>query len=236
MRMIRVPRGLRWAAFFLLLTIPLSAVQALLVSGAPWWDLPLHRMGASAITAAILYVPLAVSLWRGKQWAYWLMCMSASIWILLSLVNLVFTKSFWLAIDSSVLVLYWLGTWLWIRTELKRSYFDPKVSWYEGLPEAIPGIECELGPEENGSALRVCRLDRQGVFAFGNVPLAANWVRSARIPVRLQFRNAQLSVEAEPIRIFGKNQGFGLRFRNLDADSKKLLGDFVERLRGEGYV
>jgi hypothetical protein len=45
-----------------------------------------------------------------------------------------------------------------------------------------------------------------------------------------------IQCDAETITLLSGGRGIGLRFKALKPDVKKDLGDFVEKLRGEGYV
>ena len=51
-----------------------------------------------------------------------------------------------------------------------------------------------------------------------------------------KFRERQIKCQGVPVRSFGTGVGVGLQFSKVLPDARKDLGDFVELLRGEGYV
>jgi hypothetical protein len=50
------------------------------------------------------------------------------------------------------------------------------------------------------------------------------------------FRNRELRCRGRMARAVPDRMGAGFRFVELGADARKEVGDFVENLRGEGYV
>jgi hypothetical protein len=125
----------------------------------------------------------------------------------------------------------------WALHELGRSFFDPRVRWFQGLPKPLPRVECEIA----SNLFQVSRLDREGAFVFssrGTIPEFAE-SKKTTLPITFLFRDRRISCTGVPVRTLDrvrKRSGIGIQFQEMSADSKKVLGDFVESLKGEGYV
>lgn len=137
---------------------------------------------------------------------------------------------------------------LWTKREQSKSYFDPQLSWFQGLPRPIPQLQAKLvGLDETAlpSPLAVCRLDEEGLFAFSQqgqiVP---------HVDVELELFHGNL-LDERKIRLKGRvvrqfesrvcqgrsrDWGIGVQWSPMTPDSKKDFQDFLEVLRGEGYV
>lgn len=135
------------------------------------------------------------------------------------------------------LVVFVLSLRTWIRQEAGRSFFDPQLRWFQGLPRPIPGLSCRIKTSEGVLDCRVSRIDDEGVFiyregAFGLMPLR----RGMPVEMSFTFRDSKVATHASPIRLEERGLSAGLCFTSLAPDARKELGDFVEKLRGEGYV
>jgi hypothetical protein len=131
----------------------------------------------------------------------------------------------------------------WLRLELGRSFLDPYIHWYEGLPRPVPGLECQVLTEGARAEYRVARLDREGVFVFrDNSKLEqkrAKYDKAQNQELLISFRDRHVRCVGIPIRVMdrmGTECGIGFQFQDMSSDAQKTLGDFVEALKGEGYV
>jgi hypothetical protein len=131
-------------------------------------------------------------------------------------------------IAVSALIFSWAS---WTLHELGRSFFDPQLHWFQGLPKPLPCVSCEI----SSSIVQVSRLDREGAFVFssrGAVPEEIG-------PITFLFRDRRINCNGIAVRTLDRvrrRSGVGIQFNGMSADSKKNLGDFVESLKGEGYV
>ncbi len=131
---------------------------------------------------------------------------------------------------------------IWLRNELDRSYFDPQMKWFQGFPKAIPGLTCEMEWNGKKGDFRVSRIDKEGTFLFFDQHASKNQVELERMKsgqaaeLVFKFRERQIKCQGVPVRSFGTGVGVGLQFSKVLPDARKDLGDFVELLRGEGYV
>ena len=129
-----------------------------------------------------------------------------------------------------VMTLFWWVLGGWLKMELGRSFLSSGTTWYQSLPRPLPTLKCQT----SGREFKVSRFDRDGAFIFDREPF------TAAVPKKMELtfvlNNKTIQCEAEPMTLLSGGRGIGLRFKNLKPDIKKDLGDFVEKLRGEGYV
>jgi hypothetical protein len=117
-----------------------------------------------------------------------------------------------------------------------RSFFDPRMAWYQGLPVPIPSLTCEL----QGAEFRVSRIDRDGAFLYRKRgPFAeaepAAFAPKGPLSARFRFRDLEVECSGDPVTVIEPGAGVGIRFSRMAPDSRKKLGDFVELLEGEGH-
>ena len=236
MKVISVPARFRVATGLLLLCVPLAAVETIIVSRAPWWKLPHQSIEAYSLATALLIAPLAAWMAHGKKWALNLTAVLAVFWCILSVWLSVQRRNTSLGFFTILLMIFWSGLWFWLRHEMGRSFFDPELSWFQGLPKAIPGLECHIIKGGSNEGLRVSRLDRNGAFLFSTSNPLGPVSAGQKAELAFSFRDRQVRCWGLPIRVLERNMGAGFQFSGMSSDSQKELGDFVETLRGEGYV
>ena len=236
MRVISVPARFRVATAFLLLCIPLAAVETIIASRAPWWKLPHQSIEIWCLVACAVIAPLAAWMSRGKRWALHLTAIFAVLWCILSVLMAVQRRNISLGFFTLMLMMFWGGLWIWLRHEMGRSFFDPELSWFQGLPKSIPGLQCHLPKGDQKTQLRVSRLDKSGAFLFSTTDPMGAVSPGQRAELTFSFRDRQVRCWGLPIRVLERNMGAGFQFSGMTSDNQKELGDFVETLRGEGYV
>jgi len=130
----------------------------------------------------------------------------------------------------------------WLHCEMKRSFFDPQLSWYQGYPKPIPGLKCQLHLGECSVDLHVSRMDQDGVFlclkagAGKSLSFLVPIWQQSKLEMVFEFKERQMSCNGVPIVVLEKGLGVGIQFVGLTPDHRKEIGDFVEVLIGEGYV
>jgi hypothetical protein len=241
MRVILIPARLRLAAVLLFLCVPIAALETVIVTRAPWWRLPYVSIGIWSAAVFMVILPLSVWIMRGRAWSLRALEIFFALWLAINA---------WVALRTgnpglgflSVSLLALFGIWaLWIRHEMRRSFFDPRMSWYQGLPRPLPGISCRVAWGDREIDCKVSRLDREGAFIFQPpTRLGEAALDSLRTDVRSEltfsFRERSVRCTGFPVRALDGNRGAGFQFDGLAPDLRKQLGDFIETLRGEGYV
>jgi hypothetical protein len=235
-RTLSVPSGLRLAASLLLLCAPLAALETIVISRAPWWRLPIRSIALWSGAVFLVTAPLAAWVAHGRRWAWAAAAGFLGLWCLLSAwvafrMRLPSVGFFTLFITLSYGLLL-----LWLRHEIGRSFYDPRIAWYQGLPRPIPSLRCRLEQSE----LRVSRLDAEGAFVIrGSGPERAPFAKgpiARESALTFTFRDREVSCRATLMRALADGSGAGFRFLAQSPDARKELGDFIETLRGEGYV
>lgn len=247
MRVIRVPRALRAVSALILLSVPLVAAETILVLNAPWWRLPYTTIVYWAVTFSLLFLPVIYWITRGRQWALPLVGTLGVAWCLASASIAIATRNTSLGFFTIFLMAYWVGLLAWLRLEMRRSFFDSGVAWYQSVPKAIPGLRCQVkfGPSAASESppstpsftdVRVSRMDEDGTFVFSDTALGLNTVPIGEADLVFRYRGREVSCHATAISLLPDRRGVGFQFSRMSPDSRKELGDFVWALRGEGYV
>jgi hypothetical protein len=241
MRVILVPARLRLAAALLFLCVPLAAIETVIVTRAPWWRLPYRSIGIWSASVFLISLPLSAWLMRGNRWALRVLQLFFAVWLSLNVSVALRTHNPGLGFYSLLLLGLFGSITFWIQHELGRSFFDPRMRWYQGLPKPMPGLSCKVAWGDREVDCRVGRLDREGVFVFRNdgpgAPPALTALRpDVRSELTFSFRERSITCSGLPMRALDGGRGAGFQFEGLAPDLRKQLGDFIETLRGEGYV
>lgn len=236
MQVISASRKLRLAVATLVLTVPLAVLEAKIALKMPWWRVPTQTIAIWASSMVLIFLPLGAWMLQGRRWALALTRHMASLWCLLSVFLGLNTQNPSLFFFILLLVGYWLVMLQWLRLEMGRSFFNPRTRWYEGLPKAIAALKCQLAQGEHRAELQVSRMDLEGAFVFSKKKGLGPVDLAQPATLHFSFRDRQVSCEGRPVVVLSRNLGAGFEFRDLSMDNKKDLGDFVEILRGEGYV
>lgn len=222
----------------LLLFIPAAAVEVVLLTRAPVWNLPWRMMGIWAAAVALICIPLAVWIAHSRRGAWYLAAGFGGCWSVLNFWFAFKNRNPALAFYALFLILLWGVILLWTRREMSRSFFSSGLRWFQGAPRTVPGLQCEL----SGAAgpLRVSRLDLDGAF------LVASREESFQLPTHpgaemiFLYKDQKIRCAGTVVAHLGDSidsaTGAGIRFHGMSPDARKELGDFVESLRGEGHV
>jgi len=237
MRVISVPIRLRVVTGLMGLCIPIAALQSIVVTRAPWWQLPYRTIEIWSVAVALICIPLVIWMIRGKKWALSLCGAFAVFWCTLSAWVAYRTSNPSLGFFTLFLTLFWSGLFFWLKYEMGRSFFDPQLCWYQTLPQAIPGVKCSLQVREGERVdFRVSRLDLDGTFVFSDAKQVSSAREKSVVEMIFTFREHEVRCHGTLIRSLQKNSGAGFQFQKMTPDAQKKLGDFVEVLRGEGHV
>jgi hypothetical protein len=241
MRVILVPLRLRLAAAALMLCVPIAAIETVVATRAPWWRLPYRSMATWSAAVFLILLPLSFWIVRGHKAAARATEAFLVTWVALGAWVAMRTHNPGLGFFTLLLLaLFWI--WVaWERHELGRSFFDPRMSWYQGLPRPVPGVVCRVGWSDRELECRVCRLDRQGAFVYqpsaGPGDPALSGLRTdVRSDLTFTYRERTVRCTGIPVRTLDGDRGAGFQFDGLAPDLRKQLGDFIETLKGEGYA
>ncbi len=233
MRVITAPTRLRAATVMLLLSVPMCAIEIMLLLKAHWWRLPYFTLSIWLTLSLVVCFVLMFNLLKGSRRAFNVTFFVGMLWCVSSAGFAVMYRQPALGFFTIFLAWYWGGLLYWLQYELERSYFDAQVSWFQGAPKPIPGLMCTIGDKE----YRACRLDKEGIFIFDEKSdKKIQYQKKKKISFLLKFKDKTALCEGLPIVEEPQINGLGLQFFGMGVDSRKSLSDFVENLRGEGYV
>lgn len=237
MRVIFIPKRLRIAVACLSLAVPLAAFETVIAARAPWWRLPKQNIAFWSSLVALTVATLSFGILWGRITAYRALVVLAVGWCAASAWMAMRMGNPSLGFLTLLLALYLGATIGWIRREISRSFFDPGLRWFHGRPRPVPGLGCRTTVDGQELEFRVSRIDKEGVFVyrdggFGMLDLKAGQASD----LKLSFRDRVVTCRGLPIRSLDRGSAAGFQFGAMSPDSRKELGDFVESLRGEGYV
>ncbi|HLD99221.1 MAG TPA: hypothetical protein VJB59_03115 [Bdellovibrionota bacterium] len=242
MKLVSVPKGLRLATALVFMIVPLAALEVAIIARAPWWKLPLRNMAYASGIGSVICVLFSMAFLSGRKWALYVMAYFAGVWVLASGVIAIRMRYPGQGFFTVLLLFYVTVLLFWLWKELSRSFFDPRLMWYQGLPKAIPGLKCTLITGDKSIDCKVCRLDSEGAFIYhaaadsgAALPVEALGRRN-RSDLVFWFRDRQFRCCGVPMRSLHSRFGAGFQFQDVSSDTRKELGDFVELLWGEGYV
>lgn len=241
------PPGIRRLLLALLLIPVLTLIQTIFVVNLELWRLPLASMiRGFAVGIPVLFL-ISIATKRMSSWTLPAWKLLSVVWVL-DLARTAYLENKVALAFFAVLLAAYLVAWTWRATlELSRSYIDPKLNWFESSPPTIPIVQAEF----LGHAFNLARIDREGIFAFVQEGQPSLDLETDKNPIEITIRRndnrdtvnalGEIVRAVHPRRmdllIDGNNFcGFGLRFVEPGVDRKKELGDFIERLRGEGHV
>jgi hypothetical protein len=248
MRVIQVPLRLKFALLLYVLTTVWVWLQvSLMLQYSSRWvllDSPIAKLsvGLFAVFGHLLAsLGIAAQIARGERWAYRMILVQAVLWHLAILILAWWLSSPSLAFTVLFASAYSLGTTAFLRSELRKPFFDPKMGWYQLKPIAIPGLFCAFDGEGSPSC-QITAISREGFFCFSSDIAGDTLIDKKDLRFELQFREMKVSASGSLVRSGdldsprGRVSLFGIRLGGNSLDQQKDLGDFIEVLRSEGHV
>ena len=242
---VRVPSTLRAATWKLALLLPLFALNLWMALPDLSWQRGLQREWPAFLILSLFLLLVRFWIQRGVAIGAESLRVLFAVWLIVNFVGGIILGLPKLAILAIFYGPLFLLLWRELERTCGQSAFDPQLKWYQGQPHSIPDLRAHLIVQGVAQICRVSRFDREGVFLF-TLDLSADWLGQAatqnRVQIEILFRDEVLSLSGQPIRIWTRSragsssQGMGLAFIDLSSDLRKQLGDWVEKLRGEGYV
>ncbi len=195
MRVIQIPSTLLTAAIFLLLSLPLAALETIIAARASLLSPQWKPLGFWTLVAFCIYLPLAVWNSNGRRWAHQTTALLHFVWCVTSAWMAIRMKNPNLGFFTLGLVVFCLLSWLWLDRELSQSYLDAHLRWYQGRPQPIPGLHCQVLPD--GESYRVARFGPKGAVVFSDRDLPPEQFLGGRTggPVRLSFRFGENQIQ-----------------------------------------
>lgn len=237
MKVLLVPKKLRNLAFGLYLSLPAAVIELAIYRKSPVWKLSSDQLSFVAVVFLVALLSITFFILRGRRMGLILFQGLAFSWISITLYLAWRTQHLPLGFFFLFLVTYLVGMGFLLCRELRKSYFNPLLRWYELRPKPIPHLNCLITSPENlePRTLRACRFDEWGTFLFSKFPI--DFIKAGLIlHVKFTFRDKEVSCQGVPIRLLNGSYGVGIQFLEFGTDLKKDFLDFLERVRSEGYV
>ena len=235
MKTLSIHARLRASTFALLLVIPLVTLEVWIISRQPYWRFPLRPAEIWTAAVALIILPLLFWINQLRRWALCLASIFLVSWIVVTgwfAIHLKFPNLGFFAVG---LILFFSIILSWIYSEMSRSFLNPHIRWYETIPKPIPGLQCRVQGGEKPLYFQVGRLDMDGTFVvdFKQRELIA---AASKVSVQFQFKDSTIELQGTVRKVLKQATGMGIQFEVLAPDLHKEMGDFIEKLRGEGYV
>ena len=81
------------------------------------------------------------------------------------------------------------------------------------------------------------RIDERGIFLFRHAKnFDFSFDPKSSLEISIKFQARELRCKGRVRAVLDRSPGLGLEFSKVSPDFRKELGDFIEILRGEGYV
>jgi hypothetical protein len=247
MKVIRAPRTLLASSAALFLLVPVAVITAGVFSSHVWWDLPRGDILLAGWLALAIIAPISWRLIVGRRGAWQVLAAVCTLICLALLLNAAWMRGTVQGLWAVAVCAICTALLAWTRHEQQKSYFDPGMPWFQGLPVAIPRLTAAVisGSVSTSDELQVCRLDACGVFVFSRSGTIV-----PRTEVEIELRHGEPHSERKTritgtvVRQFeGRSSkresgdwGVGIQFHPLEPDAEKDFRDFLEVLRGEGCI
>lgn len=242
MHLSKIPSPLKKSAAFLWLIPLLVVLQIAFFHKIPWWKVSWSYFERGLPIATLLTLVLWMLLLRGHRFLLWILSTLAILWVLVTAFFAWQTDSAVLSMSAVGLGIFWYFYIDHLQAVLSLPYLDPGLSWYQTLPESIPGLSADLlWGEVSQNGLQISKLSNEGAF----VTSKSLRLGQKNLPSTLTLHYKGKKIICPTILISwvrrgrkadAEFQGIGLQFKNPDRDFIKELSDFVELLRGEGHV
>lgn len=232
MLLIKTPSQLKKAALYFLFVIPLFLVHTMLILSLPYWKIEWALFERAAPFVLGICSISVFGLFRGKAWVKYFIQAVLYSWCAFTFIFALYQESAIQALFGLVLSLLALSYFEYLKQVFNSPYLSPGMHWYQGFPETLPGLRCDMG--------RVARISEEGVFVLGQFESLT--LKNLPTQTTLEFKGRKLSCQIQPISAVSADnprsryKGLGLQFIGNSKDFTKDIADFVERLRGEGHV
>lgn len=218
--------------------VPLGVAQTILADPMPWWMISVHKVLVTAGIYTVIYLFLVLTLIRFQFFAKGIFLTWGAGWVTWIYFLASQNRGVGLGFLGFAIGIYWILICLTLFKELARSYWNPKLRWYEGVPAAVPQLICRI---EEETEVRLSRADQDGLFVFLKNPptkLSEFFGRKKKMEVSFSFQGTFVRCFCRPTVEVTRSpaKGYGLRFDGNSPDIRKEIGDLLERLRVEGYV
>jgi len=189
------------------------------------------------LTAFLLWLTgpiIAIGLYRVRLWAWYLMLVHAGGTLFYSYFRFA-TGEVHFSAAAFINVLVLLPAVVFLRREIRRPYFYPRLRWWEQHPRLRERLRVRLSWNEYVFSEATYDLSPDGIFVetknlndvavgyFFNILLEFEDRDAARAPIRIQGIVVWISFEANT-----NPSGYGIKFLGLANSERKRISEFIK--------
>ncbi|MFH2005072.1 MAG: PilZ domain-containing protein [bacterium] len=212
-----------------LMTLPGGAGQAVRSFG--WSPNPLLLPAENLLATALAWFA-AYAVYRMKAWSWWLAVLAAvtllAFGVGVSLFRAPDTGDAWLWTSTFVMALPAVAAAALLQKEIRAPYFNPRIRWWES-EKRFPFDATVVGVGQGVGAGAALDISRRGLFVQQDNP-----------PKQGVAGEYVFEVDGREIRVNGEVSwisegdaahptGFGLRFTELDTETRRVIDELVAR-------
>ena len=204
-------------------------------SRAPYWDLPWERiiLAIAIALAATLFLQWCV--FTLKFWALHVLRVLLVSLCLAYAVQAFMMGYFWYSCFALACPFFFYTLSAGLEREMRRSFLDPRQAWFEGRPQVLPRLSCIWAEGQDWSA-QVSRMDREGTFIVLPQGRSSGLHGTMAVELLFSYGESQARSRGRVIRTMDQGRGFGVKVEGMNFEETQRWGDFVEQVRGKGYV
>lgn len=240
MQLVKTPSVLRKSAFLVWIAPLVVALQTMLYRNLPWWKLEWSYFELSVPIATAVSFIFWVLLVRGTPGSRLIVVFTSVLWVIASTLLAFYRDSVLLGFVSLALGIFTFFYADLLKSVFQLPYLNSGMSWYQSLPEPIPGLSADLKfGDEIKKGYMMSRLSTDGGFVVS--PKSGFGRKKSPSELTLHYKGRKITCPIQIISRMPENKssesrGLGVQFKNQGNDFMKDLADFVELLRGEGHV
>lgn len=202
----------------------------------PWWQWDADLEWKYWVSGLFGLIAIYLGLLRTHRWALYFVAASSSLYTCFCLFSSIRQENVGLGLFSVFFGIAVFGYLDRLWSAYQTPAITPGMSWYQTLPETIPGLALDWGDLKG---LRLSKLNLDGGFVVGSFQKGTE--KDLPSEMTLLYRGSKTScavvlIAALRSKIDSSWAGIGVEFKKTDRDSRKDLADFIEVLRGEGHV
>jgi len=187
----------------------------------------------------------------GRKWAYYFLACLLIAWSGTNVFWSIYNADYWLSIFTVSQIFILVFIFSLIRNGFKKSYFDPQTRWYQKTPPPIPRLTADvfikkqdqLSKIYNNGEFKVGRLDNEGAYLFlshfsklKHAKKIRKELKNNNLVISLKFKEKNIYCQGKVIIFLASCFGVGVSFFPKDMEEQRSLQNFIEELKGDGYV
>jgi len=251
MQVLRFPPLIKWLFSLIVASSVLSVLEVGILTPNFWWDFPGELVLKLVACTTLILSAVSWHILSGRKWAYYFLGCLLVTWSILNIFWSLYSSDYWLSIFTVLQIFVLVFIFNFIRNGFKKSYFDPQTKWYQKTPSPIPRVTADVFIKKedqllriyDGGEFKVGRLDDEGTYLFLSHFSKLKYskkikkeLKNNNLIVSLKFNNKNIYCQGKVITFLASCFGVGISFFPKDMEEQRSLQNFIEELKGDGYV